>query len=307
MRLPFNGNYRLTQGFGENPASYARFGLKGHNGLDYGLPTGTQVVAPHGGKVIEATNDPSGYGLYLKIESNKEGSILAHLKSFQVKVGDFVSEGHTVALSNNTGNSTGPHLHWGYYLIPRDRTNGYSGCIDQLPLLSQPIPSQTDTQAIIDELRQARDTNWNLYQSQIKETEKAKERITELEGQVKSCESEKKQFQDATITLNNKIADLNQAMEKDAVNDADVTVKLKDAESELEDVSAQRDALLKALGAKVWTEGLSVIDKLKEPDDQIVSEWQKLYDFVFEELIKKRMPKTKSLIERFIDRIRGVR
>lgn len=307
MRLPFNGNYRLTQGFGENPASYARFGLKGHNGLDYGLPTGTQVVAPHGGKVIEATNDPSGYGLYLKIESDKEGSILAHLKSFQVKVGDFVSEGHTVALSNNTGNSTGPHLHWGYYLIPRDRTNGYSGCIDQLPLLSQPIPSQTDTQAIIDELRQARDTNWNLYQSQIKETEKAKERITELEGQVKSCESEKKQFQDATITLNNKIADLNQAMEKDAVNDADVTVKLKDAESELEDVSAQRDALLKALGAKVWTEGLSVIDKLKEPDDQIVSEWQKLYDFVFEELIKKRMPKTKSLIERFIDRIRGVR
>lgn len=159
--------------------------------------------------------------------------------------------------------------------------------------------------SVIDELRTARDTNWTLYQNQINETIKAKERISELERGLNACESEKKQFQDATITLNNKIADLNQAMEKDAVEDADVTIKLKDAELELEDVSAQLETLLKALGAKDWTEGLSVIDQLREPDEEVISEWEKLYDWVFTDLIAKRLPKTKSLIQKIIDRIRG--
>lgn len=170
MRIPFNGTYRLTQGFGLNPSDYAKFGLKGHNGLDYGLPTGTQVVAPHSGKVMEATFDPTGYGNYLKIENDKEGSVLAHLQSFQVKVGDTVSEGQPIALSNNTGNSTGPHLHWGYYKQPRDRANGYGGFIDQLPLLTPPVQ---DTQKIIDELRAARDNNWNLYQDALKQRDQA--------------------------------------------------------------------------------------------------------------------------------------
>lgn len=134
--------------------------------------------------------------------------------------------------------------------------------------------------------------------------------LSQLESIISNRDSlvkEKKEYQDATITLNNKIVDLNQAMEKDAVEDADVTIKLKDAEMELEDVSAQLETLLKALGAKDWTEGLSVIDQLREPDEEVISEWEKLYEFVFTELVKKRLPKTKSLIKRIIDRIRGVR
>ena len=148
MILPFRGNFRLTQEFGVNKASYEKFGMMGHNGLDYGLPTGTQIIAPHGGKIIEAASDPSGYGLYVKIENEKEGSVLAHLQSIQVKVGDVVSEGQPIGLSDNTGNSTGPHLHWGYYLIPRNRQNGYAGYINQLPLIMvfapvTPVPLET--------------------------------------------------------------------------------------------------------------------------------------------------------------------
>ena len=109
-RRPFSGNWPLTQGFGENPASYARFGLNGHNGLDYGVPTSTPILAPHAGRVIEASNDPTGYGLYLKIENDKEGSVLAHLKGFEVGVGNTVIEGQVIGSSDNTGNSTGPHL-----------------------------------------------------------------------------------------------------------------------------------------------------------------------------------------------------
>ncbi len=152
MIRPFRGTFNLTQGFGQNPASYAKFGLKGHNGLDYGLPSNTQVIAPHGGKVIEVTNDPNGYGNYLKIENSVEGSVLAHLASFQVKVGDIVSEGQPIALSDNTGNSTGPHLHFGYYKFPRNRQNGYAGFIDQLNLISMPAETPPTLEGLAKEV-----------------------------------------------------------------------------------------------------------------------------------------------------------
>lgn len=134
MRLPFEGQYPITQNFGERPDYYKKYNLKGHNGMDYGLPTGTKVVAPHAGVVKEATFDP-GYGYYVKIESDTEGSVLAHLKSISVRVGFSIAEGAEIGISNNTGDSSGPHLHWGYYILPRDRTNGYNGYIDQAQYL----------------------------------------------------------------------------------------------------------------------------------------------------------------------------
>lgn len=137
MRLPFNGNFPQTQGFGVNPENYKKYGLLGHNGLDYGLPSGTPVVAPHKGFIKEAYFDPLGYGWYIKLENDTEGSTLAHLEegSFRVKIGDFVDEGQFLALSDNTGFSTRPHLHSGYYRFPRNRQNGFNGYIDQTPYL----------------------------------------------------------------------------------------------------------------------------------------------------------------------------
>lgn len=141
MRKPFNGEYRLTQEWGVNPDVYKQFNLKGHNGTDWGLPNGTEVVAPHNGKVLEVAFDSTGYGNYIKIESGLEGSVLAHLQSFKVKVGDTVNEGQVVALSDNTGFSTGAHLHWGYYRIPRNRQDGFLGFINPFPYLL-PLPTQ---------------------------------------------------------------------------------------------------------------------------------------------------------------------
>jgi len=136
MKNPFKGDFRITQVFGVNPESYAKFGLRGHNGIDYALPLGTPVLAPHEGTVLEARYDAKGYGWYIKIENNKEGSVLAHFKTLKVKVGDKVSEGQLVGYSGNSGNSTGPHLHWGYYAFPRNRQNGYGGFIDQKSLIT---------------------------------------------------------------------------------------------------------------------------------------------------------------------------
>ena len=197
MIKPFRGDFQLTQTWGNKfflngVDVYAQYGLKGHDGLDYGLPSGTQIIAPHNGKIIEvADQGNTGYGKYIKIENDKGGSVLAHLQTFQVKVGDTVSEGQPIALSDNTGNSTGPHLHWGYYLFPRNRGNGYAGFIDQMPFLTQPTPPQTDLQKQLDEMRKQRDANWNLYQASLND--------------VKKLTEEKKQLQDVVNVLNGKI------------------------------------------------------------------------------------------------------
>src|SRR3990167_1553276 len=131
MRRPFENTYLVTQIFGVNPELYARFGLKGHNGYDYGLSAWTPVLAPHTGKILEATFDEFGYGNYVKIDNGVEGSVLAHLAKISVAVGQETAEGELIGYSGNTGNSTGQHLHWGYYRNPRDRTNGFAGFIDQ--------------------------------------------------------------------------------------------------------------------------------------------------------------------------------
>lgn len=145
----------ITQEWGKNPQLYSQYGLKGHNGIDYRafLPNGercyvgdkSEVFAPHDGKVIENRLD-SGYGNYVKIENSKEGSILAHFSKLSpLKVGQTIKQGDFVGYQGTTGNSTGIHLHWGYYPIPRNRSNGYSGTINQLPLISTTQNDMTDS------------------------------------------------------------------------------------------------------------------------------------------------------------------
>ena len=134
MILPFKGTYTRSQEFNDSRyrSSYAKFNLLGHNGWDYAMPVGSQLISPHHGKITENAFDQSGYGWYIKIENDKEFSILAHLKQASgLKIGTEVKEGDTVGVSGNTGNSTGPHLHWGYGRFPRNKDNGFNGYIDQ--------------------------------------------------------------------------------------------------------------------------------------------------------------------------------
>lgn len=138
----------LTQKFGENPATYAQFGLKGHNGIDYRTkfddsPTGKRdVLAPYWGDVIACGNDgaKAGYGKYIRIKTPQGGQIvLGHLDSFKVKVGDKVTPGQVIATSDNTGFSSGAHLHFGYRPPDWNAGNGFSGYVDQLSLLTSDL------------------------------------------------------------------------------------------------------------------------------------------------------------------------
>jgi len=98
-----------------------------HKGIDLGMPIGTSIGAADGG-VVEFAGWMTGYGY--AVDVNHCGAYTtryAHLSQFVAEQGQAVSAGETIARSGNTGNSTGPHLHfeirlggrWGTAVNPR--------------------------------------------------------------------------------------------------------------------------------------------------------------------------------------------
>ncbi|MEU4658018.1 M23 family metallopeptidase [Streptomyces sp. NPDC023723] len=88
-----------------------------HSGQDFAVPTGTEVMAAHGGTVVKAGGNGAGdgpaYGNAIVIKhGNGTYSQYAHLSRIDVKVGQVVTTGQHIALSGSTGNSSGPHLHF---------------------------------------------------------------------------------------------------------------------------------------------------------------------------------------------------
>lgn len=135
MRLPFASSYPINQSFNDSccRASYSQYGMNGHNGIDYGLPCGTPVLAATSGSIYVGY-ESNGYGNYIFITaSDGSQTVYGHLSKIQAS--GQVSEGQQIALSGNTGNSTGCHLHFGYRPKNYDKNNGFLGYIDPAPLL----------------------------------------------------------------------------------------------------------------------------------------------------------------------------
>lgn len=106
---------RLTQRFAENPQIYKQFGMRAHNGLDFGCRIGTPIFSPFDGVIRIRDDKQKGYGLHIKLrsKSKKLESVMGHLRSVEGKDGDWVHQGQLIGFTGNTGFSTGPHLHWG--------------------------------------------------------------------------------------------------------------------------------------------------------------------------------------------------
>src|SRR5699024_647565 len=83
--------------------------------LDWAVPVGTPVSAALAGTVARAgwnvVSGRTGLGVLLAHEGNRN-TYYGHLSKLVARVGDTVGKGQTIALSGNTGNSTGPHLHF---------------------------------------------------------------------------------------------------------------------------------------------------------------------------------------------------
>lgn len=129
----------VTQIFGANPGAYARFGLRGHEGKDYGCGNGTPVYNAKAGVVGLSSGSYGAYGVCLVVRTTGgEGLIYAHLSRFLVRQGQGVAEGQLIAYTDNTGNSTGPHLHFGYQpQYMSNLNNGYFGCANPDVLFNQ--------------------------------------------------------------------------------------------------------------------------------------------------------------------------
>ncbi|MFF3850155.1 M23 family metallopeptidase [Streptomyces sp. NPDC002328] len=105
--------YRLSASFAQNGGMWQST----HSGQDFAVPNGTKVVASHGGTVVKAGGNGAGdgpaYGNAVVIRhANGVYSQYAHLSQVDVKIGQIVKTGQRIALSGNTGNSSGPHLHF---------------------------------------------------------------------------------------------------------------------------------------------------------------------------------------------------
>lgn len=102
---------RQTSGFGRRSRP-TRGASTYHKGIDWATPTGTAVVASCGGTVAKA-GWGSGYG-YVVYINHPDGrqTRYGHLSKVLVSPGQTVSQGQRIALSGNTGVSTGPHIHF---------------------------------------------------------------------------------------------------------------------------------------------------------------------------------------------------
>ncbi|MEV5972873.1 M23 family metallopeptidase [Streptomyces sp. NPDC051921] len=106
-------SYTLTASFNQGGAMWAHK----HSGQDFAVPVGTPVKAAASGTVVKAGpyggGDGPAYGNAIVIKhANGTYSQYAHLSKIKVGIGQKVSVGQQIALSGNTGNSSGPHLHF---------------------------------------------------------------------------------------------------------------------------------------------------------------------------------------------------
>lgn len=104
--MPVSGY--LTSNYGYRP----QFGRM-HNGVDISLREGDTVRAAYAGRVVLISNDPDGYGRYVKVKhQNGMETIYAHLNTPLVVSGQHLHAGEPLGLGGATGNATGAHLHF---------------------------------------------------------------------------------------------------------------------------------------------------------------------------------------------------
>lgn len=143
LRQPFNGSAPITQLFGRTKfavANAARYGRPLHNGIDFGTPIGTEIVAAAEGTIIGVGNTDvvascQSWGKWVLIEHPFGLTTLyAHLSLTKVRLGQSVASGDLIGYSGNTGFSTGPHLHFGVYdssgvkVVPYSKVSSGSRC-----------------------------------------------------------------------------------------------------------------------------------------------------------------------------------
>ncbi|KQN53067.1 murein DD-endopeptidase MepM [Erwinia sp. E602] len=112
MRFPTVKQYRVSSNFNPRRLNPVTGRIAPHKGVDFALPVGTPVLAVGDGEVIVAKRSGAA-GNYVAVRHGRQYTTrYMHLKKLLVKPGEKVKRGDRIALSGNTGRSTGPHLHF---------------------------------------------------------------------------------------------------------------------------------------------------------------------------------------------------
>lgn len=154
--LPTSGS--IVQRFGANAQFYSdpKFGgIKGHNGIDFLTNHGWTIYATHDGTAEYQIDSSGGHGVVITSKDGSFKTISWHFcdgseEKFKSplfgKSGVPVETGDIIGYSDNTGVSTGDHLHFGLKFLKNGETinkdNGFLGAVDATPYFNGYTPEQ---------------------------------------------------------------------------------------------------------------------------------------------------------------------
>ncbi len=168
----------VNQGFGENPAYYARFHdefgkpEKGHMGIDFMAAHGTPLYAPCDGNATYVVDEHGGDGIHLTFSDNNQWYkvILWHMCAkddptypFTIPTdgsATYVKRGQLLGYTDNSGapfESSGDHLHFGLVPLKADGIrilnpgNGFGGCVDPMPFFDGSYAHASTTEVPYDQ------------------------------------------------------------------------------------------------------------------------------------------------------------
>jgi len=112
LRFPTIKQFRVSSNFNPRRLNPVTGRIAPHRGVDFAVPVGTPVLAVGDGEVMVAKHDGAA-GNYIAIRHGRQYMTrYMHLRKILVKPGQTIKRGDRIALSGNTGRSTGPHLHF---------------------------------------------------------------------------------------------------------------------------------------------------------------------------------------------------
>lgn len=119
QRIPLKRRYRISSHFNPRRRHPITKAIRPHNGTDFATPMRTPVVSAGDGVVSRVIRHRYA-GLYIEIQhGRKYRTRYLHLNKAYVKKGQKVSRGQKIALSGNSGRSTGAHLHYEFHINKR--------------------------------------------------------------------------------------------------------------------------------------------------------------------------------------------
>ncbi|BDH45447.1 murein DD-endopeptidase MepM [Salmonella enterica subsp. enterica serovar Choleraesuis] len=154
LRFPTNRQFRVSSNFNPRRVNPVTGRVAPHRGVDFAVPQGTPVLSVGDGEVVTAKRSGAA-GYYVAVRHGRTYTTrYMHLKRILVKPGQKVKRGERIALSGNTGRSTGPHLHYEVWINQQavnpltaklPRTEGLSGSdrSDYLAQVKQVVPQLT--------------------------------------------------------------------------------------------------------------------------------------------------------------------